>query len=82
MGVNGAILDILALKGPKLDQMAKITLRGLEGQTRPLFHTILSPECVSYIKSPNLVDRGQDLAHMGQILGQNWSKRPKLDRIA
>ena len=82
MGVNGAILDILALKGPKLDQMAKVTLRGLEGQTRPLFHRILGPECESYIKSPNLVLTRQDLAHMGQILGQNWSKRPKSNRIA
>ena len=82
MRVNGAILDILALKGPKLDQMAKVTLRGLKGQTRPFFHKILGPECESYIKSPNLVLRGQDLAHMGQILGQNWSKRPKSNRIA
>ena len=81
MGVNGAILDILALKGPKLDQMAKVTLRGLEGQTRPLFHRILGPECESYIKSPNLLLRGQDLAHMGQILGQNLSKRSKSNRI-
>ena len=78
----GAIWEILALKGPKLDQMAKTTLRGLEGQTRPLFHTVLGPEYESYIKSPNLVLTRQDLAHMGQILGQNWSKRPKSNRIA
>ena len=70
----GAIWEILALKGPKMDLMAKTSLRGLEGQTRPLFHTVLGPECESHIKSPNLVLRGQDLAHMGQILGQNWSK--------
>ena len=82
MGVNGAILDILSLKGPKLDQMAKVTLRGLEGQTRPLFHRMLGPECAFYIKSLNLLLRGQDLAHIGQILGQNWSKRPKSNRIA
>ena len=43
----GAIWEILALKGPKLDQMAKTTLRGLEGQTRPFFHTVLGPECES-----------------------------------
>ena len=78
----GAIWEILALKGPKMDLMAKTSLRGLEGQTRPLFHTVLGPEYESYIKSPNLVLRGQDLAHMGQILGQNWSKRPKSNRIA
>ena len=78
----GAIWDILALKGPKLDQMAKTTLSGLEGQTRPLFHTVLGPKCESYIKSPNLVLRGQDLAPMDQILGQNWSKRPKSNRNA
>ena len=72
----------MALKGPDLDQMAKTTLRGLEGQTRPLFHTVLGPECESHIKSPNLVLRGQDLAHIGQILGQNWSKRAKSNRIA
>ena len=78
----GAIWEILALKGPKLDQMAKVTLGCLEGQTRPLFHIFLDPECESYMKSPNQVLRGQYLAHKGQIFGQNWSKRPKSKRIA
>ena len=78
----GAIWEILALKGPKLDQMAKVTLRGLEGQTRPLFHRMLGPACAFYIKSPNYFLRGHYLAHKGQILGPNWSKRPKSNRIA
>ena len=77
-----AIWEILALKGPKLDQMAKVTLGCLEGQTRPLFHIFLDPECESYMKSPNQVLRGQYLAHNNQILGQNWSKRPNSNRIA
>ena len=80
----GAIWDILALKGPKLDQMAKTTLRGLEGQTRPLFHTVLGPEYESYIKSPNLVLARQDLAHMAKYWdrigpkGQNQIELPRM----
>ena len=75
VGVIGAIWEISALKGYKSDQTAKITLKGLEGQTRLLFHTILAPECESCNKSPNLVLRGQDLAHMAKC----WAKiGPKL----
>ena len=47
----------LGLKGPKLAQMAKTILRGLESQTRPDFHTVLVPEYGFYIKIPNNVKR-------------------------
>ena len=44
VGVSPAHLEILALKGPKLAQMAKTLFRGLEAKKRPLFHLVLDPE--------------------------------------
>ena len=44
LGVFPVHLEILALKGPKLAQMAKTLFRGLEAKKRPLFHLVLDPE--------------------------------------
>ena len=74
----GAIWEILALKGPKLDQMAKTTLRGLEGQTRPLFHTVLGPECESYIKSPNLSIYKPRFGPYGPNIGTELVQKAKI----
>ena len=42
--VSRAVFEILALKGPKLAQMAKHMIIGLEDQTRTFFHLISSTE--------------------------------------
>ena len=70
-------MDILALKGPNLAQLAKTVLRGLEGQTRPFFHTELGPEYEFYTKDWNFECRKSNLAHFGQNWARNWSKMAK-----
>ena len=86
-GVSQAVLEILALKGPKLAQMAKYLFRGVVSQTRPFFHTVWGTEYEFCIKIPNIVSRGSILAHLGQIWvkfgpkltqnGQRCSKKPE-----
>ena len=51
-------------------KMAKTILRGLEGQTKPFFHTELGPEYEFYTKDWNFECRKSNLAHFGPKLGQ------------
>ena len=49
--------------GPK---RAKTVFMGLEAKTRPLFHSVKSPEHSFSMKFPNFVPQGQILANLGQ----------------
>ena len=67
---------------PKIGPKGKDQVKFLREAKKTTYSHRLSPEHKFYIKSPNIVHRGQDLVYFDQKMGQHWSKRPKLSRIA
>ena len=61
--VSRAVFEILALKGPKLAQMAKHMIIGLEDQTRTFFHLISSTGYEFFIKISSFCFWGWIWAH-------------------